>query len=254
MAWYLVLLSLAATLLLLNRFTLTWLTFIAGGSCRGCWKLFVPTGSAGLARRTCPALPPSPSSPDGDRLGCCGGCHRSVLFPRVHGLRKFSALQNRVQHPYIALKFFLFAVGDVVGLGATGIHQGNGAVTLFGLVIVMIAVVTIVTCGIRRDPKGGGPIGIALILFGLLFAAVITEGRIYGGYVSASASRYTTFDLLIPVGIYLAVLGQPAITGNGLDPNTGAVDAERVDGNQPFDRVFAGGQSHVFAGLSPLSW
>ena len=82
-------------------------------------------------------------------------------------------------------------------------------------------------------------LAIALILFGLLFAAVITEGRIYGGYVSASASRYTTFDLLIPVGIYLAVLGRPAIAGEVVDADTGTVGvSESVDGNEPIDRAF----------------
>jgi hypothetical protein len=43
----------------------------------------------------------------------------------------------------------------------------------------------------------------------LLFAVSIAEGRAYYGYGGAGASRYTTFDLLVPIGIYLALLGRP---------------------------------------------
>jgi hypothetical protein len=45
----------------------------------------------------------------------------------------------------------------------------------------------------------------------LLFAAFTAEGRAYYGYAQAGASRYTTFDLLIPIGIYLALLGRPPV-------------------------------------------
>jgi hypothetical protein len=79
-------------------------------------------------------------------------------------------------------------------------------VSLFGLVILLLALFTIAIYGIRQDSESGSPIGIALIIVGLGFALVVTEGRIYGGYVAASASRYTTFDLLTPIGIYLGLL------------------------------------------------
>jgi hypothetical protein len=46
---------------------------------------------------------------------------------------------------------------------------------------------------------------------GLLFAATVTEGRVIFGAWAASASRYTTFDLLVPVGIYLALLDRPHV-------------------------------------------
>ena len=51
----------------------------------------------------------------------------------------------------------------------------------------------------------------ALTCMGLLFAGSITQGRILFGYVGASQSRYTTFDLLIPIGIYLTLLGRPTL-------------------------------------------
>jgi hypothetical protein len=50
-------------------------------------------------------------------------------------------------------------------------------------------------------------VGVSLICFGLLFSASITQGRAYYGYGGASFSRYTTFDMLTLVGIYLALMG-----------------------------------------------
>jgi hypothetical protein len=61
-------------------------------------------------------------------------------------------------------------------------------------------------------------VGIALICYGLLFAALITQGRSFLGFGGASFSRYTTFDLLILVGIYLALLGR--VPGASLDLTT----------------------------------
>jgi hypothetical protein len=43
---------------------------------------------------------------------------------------------------------------------------------------------------------------------GLLFAATVTVGRVTLGYWVASGSRYTTFDLLTLIGIYLTLLGR----------------------------------------------
>jgi hypothetical protein len=110
-----------------------------------------------------------------------------------------------------AFKFFLFAVGEIVGFRVDQHNSGNRAVSLLGLVIVALAVSTIVVYGMRRDAVGGSPIGVALTGVGLLFAVSIAEGRAYYGYggAGASASRYTTFDLLVPIGIYLALLGRP---------------------------------------------
>ena len=79
---------------------------------------------------------------------------------------------------------------------------------LFGIVIVVLAVATIVICGLRRDEGSGSPVGVALICYGLLFAALVTQGRSFLGLGAASFSRYTTFDILILVGIYLALLGR----------------------------------------------
>ena len=87
-------------------------------------------------------------------------------------------------------------------------NPDNTLVVLFGLGIVLLAVGTVLICGFRRGKRGGGPIGIALICFGLLFAAILTQGKSFFGYSGASISRYTTFDLLLPLGIFLALLGR----------------------------------------------
>ena len=55
------------------------------------------------------------------------------------------------------------------------------------------------------------PLGVALICYGLLFAAVVTVGRAYFHYWGATQSRYTTFDLLIPIGVVLCLLQPGAL-------------------------------------------
>jgi hypothetical protein len=117
-------------------------------------------------------------------------------------------------HPLVAFKFFSFAIGDVVGLQLNGSpypYSGYAAVRLLGLVIVVLAVGVLIAYGIRRDESGGTPIGVALICAGLLFAVMVTNGRIVLGFQGASQSRYTTFDLLVPIGIYLSLLGRPFV-------------------------------------------
>ena len=80
-------------------------------------------------------------------------------------------------------------------------------VLVLGVLIVLLAVGSVLICGLRRDEHSASPVGVALICYGLLFAVMITQGRILYGYEAASFSRYTTFDLLVLVGVYLALLG-----------------------------------------------
>ena len=83
---------------------------------------------------------------------------------------------------------------------------GNDGVLLFGVVILVLAIFVLIKWGIRQDPNGATPIGIALTLYGLLFAGFVTDGRVLLGYWGASQSRYVTFDVLVIVGIYLTAL------------------------------------------------
>jgi hypothetical protein len=76
----------------------------------------------------------------------------------------------------------------------------------FGVVIFVVAVFVLIRWGIRRDEQSAAPIGIALIVFGLLFDALMTQGRFWLKFDAASQSRYTTNDVLVLAGIYLTVL------------------------------------------------
>ena len=74
-----------------------------------------------------------------------------------------------------------------------------------GIGIVALAVWTLCAYGFRRTDTAA-PVGVALIVFGLLFAALTTTGRVSFTLWAATGSRYTTFDLLIPAGCYLVLL------------------------------------------------
>jgi hypothetical protein len=112
------------------------------------------------------------------------------------------------RYPFDFFKFFLFALGDVVGVQQGYAAPANAGVMVFGVAIFVLAVVTILKWGLRRDDESSAPIGVALIVFGFLFDALITQGRFWTGYFGASSSRYTTYDVLVLVGIYLTVLGR----------------------------------------------
>ncbi len=209
MAWYLVLVSLAATLVLLDRFTLTWWVLLAAiataavGTYSSLQGLFIwPAGLVLLwhRRRPVPLV-----------LAWVGAWVSAYVlyFFDYASSATTGILHAGWHHPVGTFKVYLFTIGDIVGVRADRVDSGNRAVMLLGLVIVLLAVTVVVLYGIRREPRSGSPIGVALILVGLLFAAAIAEGRFFGGYASAAASRYTTFNLLIPIGIYLALLGKP---------------------------------------------
>ena len=82
---------------------------------------------------------------------------------------------------------------------------------LFGIVIFVLALFVLLAWGIRRDQHSGVPIGIALIVYGLLFDALVTEGRVGFGVWGATQSRYVPNDVLVLVGIFMAALGRSSI-------------------------------------------
>ncbi|MGH7869472.1 MAG: hypothetical protein ACREP9_18030, partial [Candidatus Dormibacteraceae bacterium] len=212
MAWYLVLLSLAVTISLLDRLSLTWLAFFgaiaagAVGSFSSLQGLLIwPAGLLLLYHRRRRLA---------YTLTWIGAAVASVVLYFFNFDTSLAPHhQYAWHHPLSAVKFYIFAVGDVVGFAFNSpTTSGNPAVFLLGLVIIALALVTLVAYGIRRDDgSGGSPIGVALIGVGLLFAAVVTAGRSIFGYYGAGQSRYTTFDLLIPIGIYLCLLERPTL-------------------------------------------
>jgi hypothetical protein len=209
MAWYLVLLSLATALLLLDRTNLTWLTFagavVAGvvGSFSSVQGLLIwPAGLVLLYHRRRSKLIVA--------IWILSAATSTVIY--FHNLNANEGSPDHgyaIHHPLAAVKFYVFAVGDILGFAQQYGRPENVGVLLLGVVILALAGISVMLYGIRRDDHGPAPVGVALICFGLLFAAMITEGRILFGASAASQSRYTTFDLLIPLGIYLTLLGRP---------------------------------------------
>jgi hypothetical protein len=207
MAWYLVLLCLALSLFFLDRmsssavpFTIAILSAIVGSYSSLQGLLIWPAGLLVLCLCRRRALHIS--------IWLLAAALTASLYfynwdPSTGTPRHNYALQ----HPIVAVKFFLFMMGDVVGM-----HVGFGgsisyAVMAFGLVVTLLSLFTLVV-GFRSRVGGDGrAIGMALIVVGLLFAAIVTSGRVALGLFDASSSRYTTFTLLTVVGIYLTLLG-----------------------------------------------
>jgi hypothetical protein len=100
-------------------------------------------------------------------------------------------------HPLEVLRYFLIAVGN----WAPRLHtDAGGAVLVAVAVIVWIAV---------RKPAWRGPLGVTLALatFALLFLALTAWGRSALGPSAALDSRYTTYSIWAPIGVYVAVAG-----------------------------------------------
>ena len=114
-----------------------------------------------------------------------------------------------LDHLLTTFKFLLLLLGDLVGVQvANNLSVGDDAVLLLGIVILLIAGWTLMVDGLRRDEVGTTPIEAALISFGLLFVLITTIGRVQLGLSQAGESRYSTYDVLIVVGCYLALLGR----------------------------------------------
>ncbi len=188
MAWYLVLLSLAVALVLLDRPTMTWWVMVAAivaavvGSYSSLQGLLIwPAGLVLLYhRRRRPAFAVTWIT--------AGVATAALYFYHFDFSSSSGILRIGLDHPLGAARFFLFALGEIVGFRVDRLDSGNRAVSTLGLVIVLLALAVLILYGIRRDSTDGGPIGVALICVGLLFAAIIGEGRAYYGYSGAGSS------------------------------------------------------------------
>ena len=204
MAWYLVMLALAGAVFLLDEPILTWLSLIGAmalaivGSFSSLQGLLI--WPAGLVLLYCRSRP--------KRFvitWLAGGIVTGAAY--FYQFRPTGPASNDsyvLSHPVLTIEFFLSAIGDVVGESLPSVGRNNGVLVL-GVVIVAVAIWVIIVYGLRGD-KSGSPIGVALISFGLMFAATITVGRTSYGLYVAGVSRYTTYGLLILVGCYLAIL------------------------------------------------
>jgi hypothetical protein len=129
------------------------------------------------------------------------------FLPGPLALPESGGVSYGLRHPVDTLRFFFFAIGDVVGVQVPNSPHGLQYATLvLGVAIVGVALWLLVKFGFRVDESSARPVGVALIWFGLLFAAAIAGGRVSFGLSDAGTTRYVTFDLLILVGSYLVVL------------------------------------------------
>ena len=119
-----------------------------------------------------------------------------------------------ITHPWTTIEFFFTAIGNVVGVQVPYTpHAHNYALFALGVVIVGLAIWVVIVYGFHRDESSAGPLGAAVVCFGLLFAATFTEGRTLPGWGASAGIRYATYDLLILVGCYMALLGRPTSRG-----------------------------------------
>ncbi len=221
MAWYLVLLCLALSLFLLDRkdaaaipFAFAIVAAVVGSYSSLQGLLIWPAGVIVLylCRR------------NWRRIGIwlSAAALTTILYFYNWNVATGTPKHNFVwEHPLISIKFFLFMMGDVIGMHVALGGSFNYAVMAFGVLVTLLAIFTLIV-GFRSHVEGDGrPIGLALIVVGLLFAAIVTAGRVALGLFDAGSSRYTTFTLLTLVGIYLTLLGPSRI------PQVGTNSAHR---------------------------
>ncbi len=255
LAWYLVLLALAVSLILLDRPTLNWLATAGAiaaavvGSYSSLQGLLIwPAGLVLLYHRR---------RPWGLWLAWVGSAAVTTVVYFYHlDLRTAGGSSSYASGHFVSeAKYFLLAIGDVFGIAIPQGSSGNtGILIAAGAAILIVACWSLIVYGRRRDQSGGTPIGVALTSFGLMFAALMTVGRAAGGLSVASTSRYTTFDLLIPVGCYLTLLGQ---LKHGRTEPAGVPVPEPVghrtapDGTSPPPPVSDGGRRPRWPRVSP---
>jgi hypothetical protein len=218
LAWYLVLVTLAGVVFLLDRPTLSSVGFVGAvilavvGSYSSFQGLLIwVSGLLLLFYRRRP----------GHLVAAwvAAGVLTTVLyFYKFDTHAAVASDLTPIHLPVRAVQFYFESIGDVLGVPLTSRGVGADLVMAVGGVIFALALSSLWFGGRRPDADSAAPIGIALTVFGLLFAVSTTYGRAWAGPGAASASRYTTYDLLILIGTYLTYIGTPG-------------DAERARGS-----------------------
>jgi hypothetical protein len=211
MAWYLVLLALTSTIFVLDRirlgrvaFSVALATALVGSFSSLQGLLIWPVGLVLLYHRR--------RSWKLAVVWAVVGVAAAALYLHNFNTDEAAAPHGYVfSHPFEALQFFIFSIGDLLGIPFRFRQGGGGWILLLGSILVTMAVILLLAYGFGRDETTGAPVGVSLIVMGLLFDATVTEGRVFFGFWGASASRYTTFDLLVLVGSYLVLLDRPPI-------------------------------------------
>ena len=205
-AWYLVLFAFAVVVFLLDRPSATWAavagsvlaaTVASFSSFQG--LLIWPVGLVLLyLRRRRPVY-----------VWAWTAAAALAFFLYFDGFQRPANSLYGLHHPASSLRFFFFAVGDVLGVQVALIQRTTSPwVELFGVLLFACALWVVVTCGLHARKAAPESVGVALICFGLLWAASLTLSQSSGGIAAAAPSRFTLYSLLTPVGCYLAVLGR----------------------------------------------
>jgi hypothetical protein len=208
MSWFLALLALGAAIFLLDRTILSRAALIGAviaafvGSFSAFEGLFIwPAGLALLLlrRRGRTAL----------TVWIVSAAVTGALFVFHYNFSVTSGDSGYVlHHPWVAVSFFFSSIGNVVSTDyPSAVNAVDYRILVLGIIVFVIAIWGLIH-GIRGDQSGAGPIGVALICFGLLFVAFITPGRTHFGLHDTGA-RYSIFEITIWIGAYLALLGSP---------------------------------------------
>ena len=231
LAWYLVLFAVVTALIVLDRTVVTW-----------GWLIFATVSAVVASYSSLEGLFVWPTGlfllylwrrPKSFAIAWISAAILTTVVYFAHFTSSTDAA-SAIQHPIASIEFFFVAVGDVVGVNVSGPDATGIAVLLFGLVIVLLSIWVLFASCRGRDAAGGSQIAPALICFGLLFAASLTVGLMSAGWPGASPSRYRTFDLLIVVGLYLAVLDRCALRWRA---DEGAQPSEMSGGEVPVSHV-----------------
>ena len=203
--WYLIMFAVSIAIFFLDRPALTWIALsvaIAAGvvaSFSSLQGMFIwPAGIALLLQRS-----------RGRRFiisWVTAACATAAVY--FYGWNsQQGSVSYAVHHPVETLKFFFFTVGDVVSVPVQNpLHGAQYGIYALGIAIVGIGLWSVLSFGFRVDESSARPIGVALVWFGLLFAAGAAAGRAQLGLNNASFSLYVMFNLLILVGSYLVVI------------------------------------------------
>jgi hypothetical protein len=205
LAWYLVLLALAFVVMLLDRDELGGLALagaiIAGviGSFSSLQGLLIwPIGLVLIFyRRRARSVVVA---------WIVSACATTVVYYYHLNIHAGTGLPSSLTHHSISpILFAIFAMGDVLGVP---INPGGSSVgiLLFGLAILILAIVALTLCGLGPDKASARPVGATLIWFGLLFSIVVAIGRHGLGYWGASSSGYTIYNVWILIGIYMVLI------------------------------------------------
>jgi hypothetical protein len=132
---------------------------------------------------------------------------------------------STLSHPMEAIRFFFSSIGNVFGTDIANTPTAvNDRAFAVGVVVFVVAIWALCR-GFRADRNDGGPIGVALICYGLFFVAFITLGRTQLGLFSEA--RFSVFALILWIGTYLTLL----------EPRSPMLDGTREIWLARFDRL-----------------